>query len=80
VNEEEVLVLEKQYIQTMDKILKKKKRLAFANTQYRRPTEPSSVPASPPPSFLSISPRPCLTGEVRAEGLHVATRRLPSGR
>lgn len=42
VNEEEVLVLEKQYIQTMDKILKKKKRLAFVNTQYRRPTEPSS--------------------------------------
>jgi hypothetical protein len=43
VNEEDVMVLEKQYIQTMDKILKKKKRLAFVNTQYKRPLEPPSV-------------------------------------
>lgn len=43
VNEDEVLELEKQYIQTMDKILKKKKRLAVANTQHKGPNFSSSV-------------------------------------
>lgn len=42
-SEDEVLELEKQYIQTMDKILKKKKRLALANAQYKRTQDSSQV-------------------------------------
>jgi len=42
VNDEDVLELEKQYIQTMDKILKKKKRMALANAQHKHHYDSSS--------------------------------------